>query len=71
MVFVYLLHYKGCVHIRILFVGISKSKLVCNSREFAITEFVLTLIFLIILRVFFAGNRNYFAISMNSYYACS
>ena len=38
-----LLRYKGCVYITILLVG--TSKLVRNSREFAITVFVITLIF--------------------------
>ena len=42
LVSVYLLHYKGCVYITILFVGTSKC--VGNSREFAIIVFVLTLI---------------------------
>ena len=47
------------------------SKLVRNSREFAITVFVLTLIFSYHFEGFLPGNQNYFAISMNSYYACS
>ena len=46
------------------------SKLVRNSREFAITVlvFVLTLIFSYHFEGILPGNRNYFAISMNSYY---
>ena len=42
-VIAYLLCYKGCVYITILLVR--TSKLVRNSREFAITVFVLTLIY--------------------------
>ena len=53
----------------ILLVG--TSKLVRNSRVFAITVFVVTLIFSYHFEGFLPGNRNYFAISMNSYYACS
>ena len=56
MVVVYLLRYKGCVfYITILLV--ETSKLVRNSREFAITVFVLTLIFLIILKGFCRGIK--------------
>ena len=68
-VIIYLLRYKGCVYITILPVG--TSKLVRNSREFAITVFVLILVFSYHFEGFLPGNRNYFAISMNSYYACS
>ena len=65
----YLLRYKGCVYITILLVG--TSKLVRYTREFAITVFVLTLIFSYHFEGFLQGNQNYFAISINSYYACS
>ena len=40
---VYVLRYKGCVYITIILVG--TSQLVRYSREFAITVFVLTIIF--------------------------
>ena len=62
----YPLRYKGCVCITIILVG--TSKLVRYSREFALTVFVLSLIFSYHFEGFLPGNRNYFAISMNSHY---
>ena len=53
---VYLLRYKGKVYIAILFVGTSEC--VRNSREFAITVFVLTLIFSYLYKGIIAGDSK-------------
>ena len=56
LVIVYLLRYKGCVYISIILVG--TSKLVLYSREFAITVFVLSLIFFLSFWRGFAGESK-------------